>query len=75
MTPSAGRWTPTSSVAMGGVAAGETWSGPEGNIRKILLIDIFLLSTHLGHSVYLNTEHYFVSFGHFSAKSGQKVIS
>ena len=29
----------------------------------------------LGHSVYLNTEHYFVSFGHFLAKNGQKVMS
>ena len=28
-----------------------------------------------GHSVYLNTEHYFVSFGHFLAKNGQKVMS
>ena len=29
----------------------------------------------MGHSVYLNTEHYFVSFGHFLAKNGQKVMS
>ena len=29
----------------------------------------------LGHSVYLNTEHYFVSFGHFLAKNDQKVMS
>ena len=28
-----------------------------------------------GHSVYLNTEHYFVSFGHFLGKNGQKVMS
>ena len=30
---------------MGGVAAGETWSGPEGNIRKIYFVPY--LSTHL----------------------------
>ena len=29
----------------------------------------------LGHSVYLNTEHYFVSFSHFLAENDQKVMS
>ena len=39
-----------------------------GFMRKIA-------NLQLGHSVYLNTEHYFVSFGHFLAKNGQKVMS